>query len=402
MLLTEHPEVLANDWLPPVAIGRQREVLEVVRRLDPPRPAAPPPWSVGIAGPSGSGTSVVARRAAREVVDRWRASGRREVLRVLSVRAAGARGAHGVVSELLRRLDEGFDGRGFTVSEVLAGLLRRLRRDGQPSVVVVDDLSIAGPDLAPILAAVGDPDRFLPEGEHGMPPVWMIVAGTVEALRTLDGKLPGRCAIAPWVALDPYPPETLTAIVRDRAERTLGRPLPSEAISELVRRSVIDGGGARRAIDLLRRTILGSSMACRPRRAGRFVAEVAVEPRVVRAIGEASRGIAARLSDVRRVEAEIARSQGTRPLPTTTLWRRIVRLEQAGYVRREIRTGGDGGTLSLVRVLTPIDEWVTADRHPGTLRVAAPWDDARSVREGGPAAPPPPTAAWTPADGGPG
>ena len=69
----------------------------------------------------------------------------------------------------------------------------------------------------------------------------------------------------------------------------------------------------------------------------------------------------------------LAQEQGARPLPTTTLWRRIVRLEQAGYVRREIRPGGSGGTLSLVRVLTPIEEWVTTDLRPGTRPAVGPY-----------------------------
>ena len=49
------PEVLSNDWLPPVPIAREREVQEVVRRLDAPTPAAPPPWIVAVAGAAGSG-----------------------------------------------------------------------------------------------------------------------------------------------------------------------------------------------------------------------------------------------------------------------------------------------------------------------------------------------------------
>ncbi|MGC2206066.1 MAG: hypothetical protein WA719_09150, partial [Thermoplasmata archaeon] len=75
MLVTPHPEVLAHDWLPPVVLGREAEVAEIVRRLDAPTPHAPAPWMVAVVGPRGSGTSSVARRAAREVADRVRISG---------------------------------------------------------------------------------------------------------------------------------------------------------------------------------------------------------------------------------------------------------------------------------------------------------------------------------------
>ncbi len=373
MPTTAHPEVLATDWLPPVVLGRQAEIQEVLRRLDPPTPSAERPWIVAVAGPRGSGTSAVARRAAREVADRLRAA-EGPTPRVLSVRVAVGRGAHGVATALLQRLDDGFDGRGFPVREILAGFLRRLRREGRPTVLVLDDVAVGGPDLAPVLGAVADPDRFLPEGEAGMPPIFTILAGGEEGLRTLARALGPNVSLGPFLRLDGYSVEQLRAIVRDRAARALGQPLPEPMVEALAARAIEDGAGARRAIDLLRHRLLGAPLVGSLGRA-RWPVDpgVAVESRVVRAIGAASRGVAATLGEVRRLEAEIARSQGDRPLPTTTLWRRIVRLEQAGYVRREIRTGGNGGTRSLLRVLTPIDEWVTTARPPGTPRGFGPW-----------------------------
>ncbi len=385
MLSASYPEVLANDWLPPVALGRQREVLEVVRRLDPPRPRAPPPWIVGIAGRSGSGTSVVARRAAREVADRWRTGGEVGSVRPVAVRVGGLRGSHGVATALLRRLDEGFDGRGFATREILAGFLHRLRRAGRAVVVVLDDLSVGAPDLAPVLRAIIEPDRFLPEGGEGLPPIWTILAGTEESLATVATHVAEGVSLEPFVHLEPYSGELLRRIVLDRAERTLGRPFAPESVVEIVGRALSEGGGARRAIDLVRRAILGASMPA-SLGAERPVARpgVAIEPRVVRAIREATRGAGARLGEVRRHEAELARALGERPLPTTTFWRRIVRLERAGYVRREIRTGGNGGTVSLVRLMTPIDEWVTEDRRTGTPRGFGLWNAAASERGAAP------------------
>jgi len=381
-------EVLARDWLPPIVIGRRSEVDEVVRRLDPPRPRAPAPWIVGVAGPGGSGTSTVARRAARDVSDRLRASSNGPLPRLVMLRVAGLRGAHGVASALVQRLDEGFDGRGFPIPEILAGFLRRIRRESRPIVLVLDDVRVGGPDLAPVVRAVGDPDRFLPEGESGLPPFWTIVAGTSEGLASLQSTVQGQFRFGPFVMLPPYDQRALSSIVADRLERALGRPAPGGMVARLVARTVEDGGGARRAIDLVRREVLGPLSETPSRRPlERAALGVAVETRVVRAISAASRGESARLGDVRRWEAELAREQGRRPLPTTTLWRRILRLEQAGYVRREIRTGGSGGTRSLVRVLTPIDEWVT-DPHPRETRPdGVPWNEGSA---GPPADPPGP------------
>jgi len=369
-----HSEVLAHDWLPPVAFGRAREVLELVRRLDPPTPRAPRPWVVGVAGPSGTGTSTVARRAAREVVDRVRASLGEPFPRLITVRTPFLRGTHGVATAMLQRLDDGFDGRGFPVPEILAGLLRRFRRDSRPTVVVLDDVALGGPDLAPIVRAFAEPDRFLPEGESGLPQLWTILAGTPEGFEGLERNLAGRVSVRPWVEVAPYDLASLRAIVADRAERALGHVAPTDLVERVVHRAVEDGGGARRAVDLLRRDLLGVTF--RDLRDGvppSRLRGVSVESWVVRAIGVASQGRAARLGEVKRWEAALAQEQGARPLPTTTLWRRIVRLEQAGYVRREIRPGGSGGTLSLVRVLTPIEEWVTTDLRPGTRPAVGPY-----------------------------
>jgi hypothetical protein len=399
MFETPHPEVLARDWLPPVAMGREADVAELVRRLDPPDPRAPPPWVAGVSGARGTGTSTVARRAARTVADVLRALATSGTPRVLAVRTLSLRGTHGVASALLRHLDEGFDGRGFSVVEILAGLLRRLRRDGRATVLVLDDIGVGGPDLGPLLRALGDPDRFLPEGQNGLPPTWTILAGTPDGLRAAERSVEGRFPLGRPVGLTPYSDRGLAALVRDRAERALGRPVPPAVVTRVVARAVEDGASASLAIDQLRREILGVQRGGRERLPlGLRSSPVAVEPHVVRAIESAVRGQEAQVGEVRRWEAELATAEGNRPLPATTLWRRIVRLEQAGYVRREIRPGGMGGTRSVVRVLTPVDEWVTSALRSDTHRaagswVSAPWSNARPPgQEGFPArALPPPS-----------
>lgn len=376
MLATPHAEVLAHDWLPPVVLGREVEVAEIVRRLDPPSPKAPPPWMVGVTGPRGSGTSAVARRAAREVADRLRAAGSGAVPRWVAVRTARHRGTHGVASALLANLDDGFDGRGFPVVEILAGFLRRIRREGRPLVLVLDDVRVGGPDLGPVLRALGEPDRFLPEGESGIPATFTVLAGSFDALEGAERNLGGRWKVGPFVALPPYPPRTLRTLVDDRAVRALGRPPPSELTARIVETTIADGGGALRAIDLLRRALVGSSAGPRgPARGGpRGESAIAVEPSVVRAIEEAARGSFARLGEVKRFEARYARERGSPPLPATTLWRRIVRLEQAGYIRREVRPGGEGGTRSVVRLVAPVEEWVIAPHSRETRPTSEPWD----------------------------
>jgi hypothetical protein len=398
-----HPEVLARDWLPPVATGREVEVAEVVRRLDPPVPRAPPPWFVTVTGARCTGTSTVARRAARTVADLVRAGTGAGVPLVLPIRTAGLRGTHGVASALLRHLDGGFDGRGFSVVEITAGFLRRLRREGRPAVLVLDDVGIGGPDLGPVLRALGNPDRFLPEGENGIPPTWTILAGSPEGIRAAETSVGRAYPLGRAVNLSPYSDRVLGAIVRDRAERSLGRPAAPALVARVVRKAVEEGASAGVALDLLRRELIGGGRAGRARLPfGLLSPPVAVEPHVVRAIESAVRGQEARVGEVRRREAEFAESEGCRPLPATTLWRRIVRLEQAGYLRREIRPGGMGGTRSVVRVLTPVDEWVTSALRADTRRAGGSWAssrwDATGVPEGSSPPGPGPLRPSDPAD----
>jgi hypothetical protein len=316
------------------------------------------------------------------------------------VRVAGCRGTHGVASALLTQLDEGFDGRGFPVAEIVAGWLRRVRREGRPVVLVLDDLYPGGPSVASIVRAIADPDRFLPEGESGLPPLWTVLAGTDEAVARCDAELAGRASIAPYVTTGPGSARSMRAIVGDRIGRALGRPAPPDLVDRIVASTTASGGGAVRAIDLVRRALLGPEYRVdgRPRASRGSSGAIAVEPTVVRAIEEAAHGVEAVVGDVRRLEARYARANGSSPLPATTLWRRIVRLEQAGYVRREVRPGGMGGTRSLVRLMAPVEEWVVSSAARGTRRASGPWD-VEPEAGSGPRAWTSPRSAWTSDDG---
>src|SRR5579863_4085368 len=136
-----HPEVLAPDWVPPTVIGRESNLGEVLRHVD--------AWAaegtaggrgVALLGPAGSGTSTFARVLARRAVEAVRRRSETGPLRSIVLDTRGAAGAHAIAAELLRSLDEGFRGTGFSVAEILAGFLRRLRRERRPLVAVLDNL----------------------------------------------------------------------------------------------------------------------------------------------------------------------------------------------------------------------------------------------------------------------
>ncbi len=354
MLRSAHPEVLHPDWLPPVALDRAREVQRarehLLAGLGSGRPAR-----LAIVGPTGSGTSTIARLAARAVAEELRRSRADRPPLVSAVRARSVRGVRGIATEILRGIDPGFMGRGFHATEILAGVLRRLRRDQRAVVAVVDDLGPSAGDLTPLLRAFTDPDHFLPEGESGMPPMALVLAGVPEARGTWRAAAARGVGPEDLVELAAYEVGSLERIMKDRAERALGRPPPEGWMDSLTARLAASGRGASHAIELLRRELTRPPVT--PWRApvpGERTVGPVIEPPLLAALSHAAAKRPATIAEIRRWEREFALREGSRPLPTTTFWRRIVRLESVGVVHREVRAGGAGGTRSLVELLRPI------------------------------------------------
>jgi hypothetical protein len=334
-----------------------------------------------VLGPRGSGTSTLARLAARAWAESQPASsGAGGVVQAI-VRPGEVHGAQGVAGELLRALDPEYELRGFSVSELLAGFLRRLRSTRRPAVVVLDDLGPGVPDLSRLVSGILDPDGFLPEGGQEIPPLGLVLAGSIEALRAVakakwTSQLESRA-----VRLLPYTEAELTVIAKDRAERALGRSVPAEWVERVVRRAARDNGSAARAVEVLRRELVGpvvselgpvySNSASGP--------ELEIEPPLLSALGQLEEGVPVRIGELRDRTTDLARSHGSTPMPATTFWRRIVRLERAGLVRRSVRTGGSGGSLSTVVLVRPLGEWSTLTDRSRTLPTGDPRSDLSAL-----------------------
>jgi AAA ATPase-like protein len=389
MSTVPHPEVLSPDFVPPTLFGREQE-LERLRQLLTPQPDEP----VGarcalVRGPSGSGTSSLVRVAARRLSEDVRRTASAEPPLVVMLRVPACRGTHGLAAELVRRLDDGFEPRGFHTMEMLAGFLRRLNRQRRPAIVVLDDVGPAGPDLVPLLRAFSRPDRFLPEGAELAISTWLLLAGRNEAARLWTSAT--RLGVGPErrIDLDPYSRAELEAIVRDREQRAIGHPSFGAVSTRVVDRAFGDGASAVRALQLLRRELLGPEprgvAAPVPGRSDRSLLDV--EPHLLDALEATLADHPAEVGALRSEEIRYARSAGRRSLPTTTLWRRLLRLESAGLLRRRVRTGGPGGTRSTLELVRPISEWPVRPGPYGT-----PLGSYASPSR--PAAPGPSGAAW--------
>lgn len=354
-----HPEALLEHWVPPVAVGRAREIEATVIGAESSREGPSRPGLAAVMGPPGSGSSVVARWAARRLADRSRALSPDGGIRIVHVPTRLYRSPHGIAGALVRSYDAGLDGRGFPWGDLLAGFLRRVRRDGRPTVTVLDDLRLAGPDLLRLIRALAEPERFLPEGDPGLPPFYTILAGTPEGLR-----LPGREGVGRWVRivpvqLAPYPEERLREIVTDRMVRATDRAADLPKAAEIAHRSFLEGGGARRAIDLLRREFgvreaVGGFGDPRPSAGARVI-----EPHLCRALASALSEGSCDVGELHRWEVLWAQRAGRSPLATTTFWRRMIDLERRGWLRREVRCGGMGGSRTRLVARRPVEEWIT-------------------------------------------
>lgn len=354
MLPIAHPEVLSLDWMPPVALGRENEWNRVRLRLLAGL-ASGSAARVAVVGPRGSGTSTVARLAARAAFQELRHSAEPGRPLLAMVRAGRARGAQGIAAELLQHLDPGFSGKGFHTTEILAGFLRRLRRERRPAIVVVDDLGPGLGDLRTLLAAFSQPDRFLPEGEEGMPPLALVLAGTTDGRGIWEEARKRGWATGDTVVLAGYSPSSIERIVRDRVARAVGRSPPDPWMTRLLDQVRGAGENALLALEVLRRRLSAPTPSVAlPLSVEGPLRPPVLEPPLLAALVRAGHQRHATVAELRQWEAEFAERHGRRPLPATTFWRRIVRLESVGLVHREVRTGGAGGTRSVVELLRPL------------------------------------------------
>ncbi len=383
MVAVVRADVLSADWLPPVALGRTKEIEALVRLLER-RTEDTRSRVVFLAAPRGAGSSTVARIAARVAADldaHHRGGGRP---RILTVRTRYYRGPRGVAAALLRHYDDALDGRGFPTAELLAGFFRRSRRANVPVIVVLDDVAVGGPELEGIVRAFRHPDRFLPEGEDGLPPIDCVVVGTWEGLRSTVKSEFLRAVDHTAVSIPPYSPAEIRRILADRFARAVGSPAPPAVLDRLVARTELDGGGASRAVERLRQELIGVPAADRLDASyeRREALRVALEPHLWEAIHDLAPRRSVGVRDLREAERTRAQATGAPRLATTTFWRRLVQLERAGYLAREVRFGGGGGTRSQIRFLRPVPESVRV-RGPETPRGFGPacerWGSDRTL-----------------------
>ncbi|HEV2448807.1 MAG TPA: hypothetical protein VGU43_00140, partial [Thermoplasmata archaeon] len=224
------------------------------------------------------------------------------------------------------------------------------------------------------------PGSFLPEGLTASPRWAVLVAGTLPAPALQRELADSQFRPEERLTLAPYSAEALSELVADRARRALGCEPEPAWLGELLRRSMAEGGGAARALQLLREQFGQEGPAAHEPPGRPHPGWETVEPRLLAALARATAGGPCELSALRDAERSLARRDGVAPLAATTLWRRMIRLEQMGVLQREVRSGGPGGSRSLVHLRRPLPALGEATERSTLPAIGGPSGAAATPR----------------------
>lgn len=393
------PRALSDDWCPPSLRGRNDILQELGRSLTATSTSSPRAGLV-LWGSRGVGTSAVARQLVRTVEEHWRRTDARRPPLLLRADVATERTPSRVVSALFRGIDERFRGAGCPTELLVTLLIRRLRTLGRPTVLWIDQVRATSCGLPRLLGPLLAPGRFLPEGDHDLPPYVVILSGEVDPLEDAEGiggplgpgvRREHLLAISAGdvlsaveqrarLAFDTLPDPLALAAVRDLLlTKGWGLALAGPTLRESGRRA--EARGARR-LEML--DVAPPADPVEPRRNSR-----ALDTCILEALREASgtdepEGLA--LPELRRRLEQRCRTEGLAPPSGSRLWRHTTRLERSGAFQREVRLGGTGGSSVRFR-LSPVLPPATLPGGPSPP--VEPMEDPSPLAPKGPRGPGP-------------
>ena len=352
VLLTKEP--LSFDWVPPRLVGRDSELGELASIF------------MGIEGDGvscravvtgnvGSGKTVLTRRFYLDLSTKL--EGRRKVT-ISHVNCRNHPSTSQVLQQLALSLDSGHPERGFSSGEIIQGIRRNLKAHNNHLLLILDEVDVLirrdSSDLIYKLLRID-------EGQEEGGSVSLILVSQDMTLFTLFEKaVKSRLGASNTLTLNPYGPDNLVRIARQRYEASCRPGSVSDGALNKIGSFASDAGGdARMALELLEAAIR------RTEKDGRnevteddvhpsSIREASVEPSQVDDLSVHQKlvllGISRRLKkadevssgDARKLYELVCEETGMKAMGYTTFWKHMKHLESEGLIVRRTSNSNRG------------------------------------------------------------
>ena len=352
VLLTKEP--LSFDWVPPRLVGRDSELGELASIF------------MGIEGDGvscravvtgnvGSGKTVLTRRFYLDLSTKL--EGRRKVT-ISHVNCRNHPSTSQVLQQLALSLDSGHPERGFSSGEIIQGIRRNLKAHNNHLLLILDEVDVLirrdSSDLIYKLLRID-------EGQEEGGSVSLILVSQDMTLFTLFEKaVKSRLGASNTLTLNPYGPDDLVRIARQRYEASCRPGSVSDGALNKIGSFASDAGGdARMALELLEAAIR------RTEKDGRnevteddvhpsSIREASVEPSQVDDLSVHQKlvllGISRRLKkadevssgDARKLYELVCEETGMKAMGYTTFWKHMKHLESEGLIVRRTSNSNRG------------------------------------------------------------
>jgi len=240
---------LSYDYVPERLPGREEEMAKLARAFRGLMQGGAG-QHVLITGPVGTGKTALSKAFARD----FRAVAKQQNVNIeyadVNCRRRSTEGA--ALLQILTHFDPRFPDRGFSNSEMLENLRKRLERLEAHLIVILDEADIllkkSGSDLIYNLT------RFNEESSRAKYSVSIIMVSQVDARALLDEAAQSTFKRTNVIELPKYNAETLKPIIHDRVQLAFHQGVFREELEEMVADTADPYGDARYAIELLQKS----------------------------------------------------------------------------------------------------------------------------------------------------
>ena len=352
VLLTKEP--LSFDWIPPRLVGRDSELVDLASIFMGIEGNGVSCRAV-VTGNVGSGKTVLTRRFYLDLSTKL--EGRRKVT-ISHVNCRNHPSTSQVLQQLALSLDSGHPERGFSSGEIIQGIRRNLRAHDNHLLLILDEVDVLirrdSSDLIYKLLRID-------EGQEEGGSVSLILVSQDMTLFTLFEKaVKSRLGASNTLTLNPYGPDDLVRIARQRYEASCRPGSVSDGALNKIGSFASDAGGdARMALELLEAAIR------RTEKDGRnevtegdvhpsSIREASVEPSQVDDLSVHQKlvllGISRRLKkadevssgDARKLYELVCEETGMKAMGYTTFWKHMKHLESEGLIVRRTSNSNRG------------------------------------------------------------